>query len=141
MVSMSLEKIFQLEVLLFSLCSFRCLLLGLFSGLCLPVFCGAFQHSLWCDSAWVVVRFNKAVRSYWSVAIGYRKREPICCVQSRAEKSAGRVVLRQLGIGSLVVVESFSCFDAELSVLDLFNQDRAGFEFFSEGFMQVFEHG
>jgi hypothetical protein len=60
MVSMSLEKFFSAEVLLFSLCSCRCLLLGLFFGFCLPSFCGAFQHSLWCGSAWFVVRIDLA---------------------------------------------------------------------------------
>ena len=59
MVSMSLEKIFQPEVLLFSLCSCRCLLLGLFSEFCFLSLYGALQHCLWCVSAWFVVRFEK----------------------------------------------------------------------------------
>ena len=50
-----LKKFFAVKTWLFRLRFGCCLRFCLWLASCLSVFCGAFQHSLWCDSAWFVV--------------------------------------------------------------------------------------
>ena len=58
-VSMSLEKNFLRVNLWFSVCVLSAVLVsGWYFRGCSPVFSGALQHSLWCASAWFVVRFE-----------------------------------------------------------------------------------
>jgi len=55
---MSAENFFVLRVGFFCLCFAVCRMFCMVFRLCLLVFCGAFQHSLWCASMLPSVKFE-----------------------------------------------------------------------------------